>query len=270
MAASTPLLPGPDPSYRFLPGGEPYSSGAVATPGWEVIHATLQAPVPWREGFAAIERHLRALGRPRTALCAIELRIPTPLTFAGFAEFNRGYRALLGEWGLLVDGRNPVARTNVAPVVGPPAEPSLYAFSYTVAAEEAGGPTFVAAGSGELRPGPASRASVVRPDETSADALAGEGRARDGRDAGAAHRARRHVGGRDGGGCLHRASAGELPRDGGARGDGPGGYPRRPLVPVSPADRGPGLRDGSPRCPARGAPPGSRSTGRRAAGAIQT
>jgi hypothetical protein len=171
MAASMSLLPGPDPSYRFLPGGEPYSSGAVATPGWEVIHATLQAPVPWREGFAAIERHLRALGRPRTALCAIELRIPTPLTFAGFAEFNRGYRALLGEWGLLVDGRNPVARTNVAPVVGPPAEPSLYAFSYTVAAEEAGGPTFVAAGSGELRPGPASRASVVRPDETSADAL---------------------------------------------------------------------------------------------------
>ena len=170
MAASTSLLPGPDPSYRFLPGGEPYSSGAVATPGWEVIHATLQAPVPWRRLHG--DRAPSPGARPaRTALCAIELRIPTPLTFAGFAEFNRGYRALLGEWGLLVDGRNPVARTNVAPVVGPPAEPSLYAFSYTVAAEEAGGPTFVAAGSGELRPGPASRASVVRPDETSADAL---------------------------------------------------------------------------------------------------
>ena len=88
-AAPASLLPGPDPSYRFLPGGEPYSSGVVATPGWEVIHVTLQAPVPWREGFAAIERHLRGLGRPRTALCAIELRVPTPLTFAGFAEFNR-------------------------------------------------------------------------------------------------------------------------------------------------------------------------------------
>jgi hypothetical protein len=169
------LLPGPDPSYRFLPGGEPYSSGAVATPGWEVVHATLQAPVPWREGFARIERRLRALGRPRTALCAIELRVPTPLTFAGFAEFNRGYRELLGEWGLLVDGRNPIARTNVAPVVGPPPEPSLYAFSYTVAAPTAGQspgrPTFVAAGSGELRPGQASRAGVVRPDETSPDAM---------------------------------------------------------------------------------------------------
>jgi hypothetical protein len=131
--------------------------------------------VPWREGFALIERRLRGLGRPRTALCAIELRVPTPLTFAGFAEFNRGYRDLLGEWGLLVDGRNPVARTNVAPVVGPPSEPSLYAFSYTVAAETAGQaaapPTFIAAGSGELRPGQASRAGVVRPDETSPDAM---------------------------------------------------------------------------------------------------
>lgn len=167
----SPLLAGPDASYRFLPGGEPYSSGAVATPGWEVVHVTLQKPAPWRDGFAAIERHLRGLGRPRTALCAVELRVPTPLTFTGFADFNRGYRALLGEWGLIVDGRNPVARTNVAPVVGPPSEPSLYAFSHTVQAEGGGGPTFVAAGSGELRPGPASRASVVRPDETSPDAM---------------------------------------------------------------------------------------------------
>ena len=72
------LLPGPDPSYLFLPGGELYSSGVVAAAGWEMVHATLQAPVPWRQGFAGIERHLRALGRPRTALAAIELRIPTP------------------------------------------------------------------------------------------------------------------------------------------------------------------------------------------------
>jgi hypothetical protein len=168
MAAA--LLQGPDPSYRFLPGGEPYSSGAVATPGWEVVHVTLQAPVPWRDGFAAIERHLRGLGRPRTALCAIELRIPGPLTFTGFADFNRSYRAVLGEWGLLVDGKNPVARTNVAPVVGPPSEASLYAFSHTVAGQTTG-PTFVAAGSGELRPGPASRESIVRSDETSPPAM---------------------------------------------------------------------------------------------------
>jgi hypothetical protein len=163
------LRPGPDPSYRFLPGGDPYSSGVVATPGWEIVRATLGAPVPWREGGAVIEAHLAGLGRPRTALCAIELRIPTPLTFAGFDGFNRGYRALLGDWGLLVGGDNPVARTNVAPVVGAPAAASLYAFAYTVPG--AGGPTFVAAGAGELRPGATGRAGIVRPDETSPAAL---------------------------------------------------------------------------------------------------
>jgi hypothetical protein len=169
--ADSALLAGPDGSYRFLPGGDPYSSGVVAAAGWEVAHAVFQAPPPWREGFARIEAHLRGLGRPRTALCAIELRIPTPLTFDGFGAFNRDYRAVLGEWGLLVDGRNPVARTNVAPVVGPPVEPVLYGFAYTVPAEAGSGATFVVAGSGELRPGTASRAGIVRPDDHAPDAL---------------------------------------------------------------------------------------------------
>src|SRR5439155_301202 len=83
--------------------------------------ATLAAPVPWRAGFSLIERHLEGLGRTRAALCAVQLRLPAPLSFEGFVDFNRGYRALLDDWGLLVDGRNPIARTNVAPVVGAPA-----------------------------------------------------------------------------------------------------------------------------------------------------
>ena len=41
---------------------------------------------------------------------------------AGFIEFNQGYRTILEEWDLLLDGINPVARTNVAPAVAPPAE----------------------------------------------------------------------------------------------------------------------------------------------------
>ena len=31
---------GPDGSYRFLPGIAAYSSGVVATRGWEIVHAT--------------------------------------------------------------------------------------------------------------------------------------------------------------------------------------------------------------------------------------
>src|SRR5437763_7239020 len=139
----------PGGGYRFLPGIEPYSSGAVALPGYEIVHVTLCAPVPWRDGFALIDRHLREKSRPRTALCAIALRIPKALSFDGFAEFNAGYLEQLVAWGLLlVDGANPIARTNVAPLVGAPLSPSLYAFAYAAPGATAR-TTFVVAGSGE-------------------------------------------------------------------------------------------------------------------------
>ncbi|HZF05463.1 MAG TPA: RidA family protein [Patescibacteria group bacterium] len=158
----------PGGGYRFLPGIDPYSSGVVAMPGHQVVFATLRALVPWRDGFALIDRHLRAEGRPQAALCAIALRITKPLSFEGFAEFNAGYREQLIAWGLLVDGANPIARTNVAPLVGAPSEPSLYAFGYTVAGA-APRPTFVVAGSGEVDRLNAD--TIVRRGETSPDAI---------------------------------------------------------------------------------------------------
>jgi len=157
-------------SYRFLPGIAPFSSGAAALPGHQVVHATLRTPVRWREGFDLIDRHLRAEGRPRAALCAIELRSPAPFTFAGFDAFNAGYQALLAEWKLLVGGENPIARTNVAPVVGAPTEPSLYGFGYTVPGA-APRPTFIVAGAGETRERGVGVEGIVRHGETSADAM---------------------------------------------------------------------------------------------------
>lgn len=156
--------------YRFIPGVPPFSSGVVAMPGHQVVHATLRKPLPWREGFALIDRHLRAEGRPRAALCAIELRSPGQFSFEGFDAFNAGYRELLTEWKILLEGENPIARTNVAPVVGAPAEPSLYAFGYTVAGETPR-PTFIGAGAGEMRERGKGTAGIVRHGETSADAL---------------------------------------------------------------------------------------------------
>ncbi|MEK6245146.1 MAG: hypothetical protein AABM33_11690, partial [Pseudomonadota bacterium] len=83
-----------------------------------------------------------------TAFCACELRSPKPFTFTGFGDFNKGYVAVLEQWGLYRDKLNPVARSNVAPEIDPPAEPCFYAFSYTVPAPGAA-PSFVVAGSGE-------------------------------------------------------------------------------------------------------------------------
>ena len=160
----------PNGTYRYLPGIPAFSSGVVATTGWEIAHATLRGPVPWREGFAQIERHLRAQGRPRTALCGIELRSPAPFTFEGFDTFNQGYRALLAEWGILIGDDNPIPRTNVAPVVAAPSEPSLYGFAYTVPGATSL-PTFVVAGAGEMRDRTRGAEGIVRLGDTSPDAM---------------------------------------------------------------------------------------------------
>jgi hypothetical protein len=158
--------------YMFLPGIAPYSSGVVAMPGYEIVHVTLRRPVPYRQGFDLIDRRLQAEGRPRYALCAIELRSPQPFTFDGFAQFNQGYRQILSDWDLLLTGQNPIARTNVAPAVDPPAEPSLYAFSYTVPRSGSDTfPTFIVAGAGDITGGTLSAENIIRAGETSAEAM---------------------------------------------------------------------------------------------------
>src|SRR5437762_6707100 len=53
----------------------------------------------------------------------------SPFSFTGFNGFNAGYVDMLKSWEILLDGVNPVARTNVAPELNPPGEPSLYSRS---------------------------------------------------------------------------------------------------------------------------------------------
>jgi hypothetical protein len=77
---------------------------------------------------------------------------------------------VLNEWKILIDGENPIARTNVVPVVGAPPEPSLYAFSYTAPGPTAR-PSFVAAGAGEMGERGVGAAGIVRHGETSAAAM---------------------------------------------------------------------------------------------------
>jgi hypothetical protein len=156
--------------YSFLRGISPYSAGVVAAPGFEIEHVRLDRSLPLERGFQAIETYLAAQYRRRQALCAIELRSPRPFTFRGFQDFNQQYVDILKRWGILLDGLNPVARTNVAPAVDPPAVPSLYAFSITIPAENAP-PAFVVAGAGELPEGSLDPHDVVRKGESSADAI---------------------------------------------------------------------------------------------------
>lgn len=158
--------------YRYVKGVFQYSGGVAAAPGFEIERVRFRRPLPLAEGFRVVEAQVRGVGRPLTAFCACELRSPAPFTEEGFTAFNRVYVGTLERWGVYRAGLNPVARSNVCPEVDPPAEPSLYAFSYTVPAERDAPGSFVVAGSGEAPEGKGNyRDHIVRRGDLSTDGL---------------------------------------------------------------------------------------------------
>lgn len=158
--------------YRYIRGVFQYSGGVAAAPGFEIERVRLRRPLPLAEGFLAVEAQIRGMARPLAAFCACELRSPAPFTEEGFTAFNRAYVGTLERWGIYRPGVNPVARSNVCPEVDPPAEPSLYAFSYTVPAERDAPGSFVVAGSGEAPEGKGNyRDHIVRRGDVSPDGL---------------------------------------------------------------------------------------------------
>ncbi|MFA7679617.1 MAG: hypothetical protein WCY07_05670 [Pigmentiphaga sp.] len=158
--------------YRYLPAGFQYSAGVVAEPGYGIERARFSRPVPLAEGFQRIQAHLASLGRPSEALCACELRSPAVMSEPVFIAFNKEYVKYLAQMGLYEEGVNPVARCNLIPAVLPPAEPSLYAFSYTVPLDASSAvPDFVTSGAAECPDRPGYQDSIVRLGETSPDAL---------------------------------------------------------------------------------------------------
>jgi len=170
------LIAHPSGDYLFLPGIAPYSCGAVAADGFEIIQVTFQVPLPYIQGLAKMTEFLKAHQRPQAAVCGISLRSPKPYTFAGFSKFNASYAKILESWGVFVNGVNPVARTNVAPVVNPPGEPVLYGFSFTSPCSVGSPRTFVVAGAGELPEGVLERSGIVELGNTSAAGISAKAR----------------------------------------------------------------------------------------------
>jgi hypothetical protein len=145
----------PADGYKAIPAVFQYSAGVSALPGFRIERVRFAEPVPLMTGFAKIAEYLQGIGRPLTAFCQCELRSPGQFTEEGFRQFNLGYARTLEEWGILAEGYNPVARSNVCPELTPPAEPSFHSFSFTL--PEAGAAhSFVTAGSGESTEGKGS------------------------------------------------------------------------------------------------------------------
>jgi len=136
--------------FSFVKGIGPFSSGAVANAGFEIVHAMAIPLIDLDAGYGVIEKHMREAGRPLNAVCGIELRIPKPLTPAGFEEFNHGYLKRLAAWDVHLDGNNPIARTNVAIEISPISAPMLFGFYYTVPSNQRA-KNFVLAGAGEVK-----------------------------------------------------------------------------------------------------------------------
>ena len=158
----------PAGNYRFISGVFQYSGGAAANPGYEIERVRFDRMPPLAEGFAQIAKYIQAMGRPLTSFCACELRSPAAFTDSGFRNFNLHYVKTLTDWQLYDGSSNPVARSNVCPEIDPPAEPSFYAFCYTMPDAVAAG-DFVIAGSGEAADGPRPYAErIVRLGDVSA------------------------------------------------------------------------------------------------------
>lgn len=178
--AATTLVDHPRGGYRFLPGVPFLSLGAMANDGFEVVRTRLRHPLPLMDGLQEIARLLERAGRPTQALCGLELRSPRVPLPPEFAALNRAYMERFGQMGLLVDGRVPVARTNV---VGDVPDVSVYAYSHTVplAATTAAAPTFVLSAVPEVRNLQRAAAGLEAPDfiasgdTTSAGTLTADG-----------------------------------------------------------------------------------------------
>ena len=159
--------------YAYLPAIAPYSSGVVATEGHELVWATLRRPM----GLAGGIRHAAEVACEEAgaadAVCAFALRNTATLTLEDFAAFNVRYRELLDHNGILAVGaENPVARTNVVPVVAQPAETVVYGFGFSRPTANADARTFIAAGAAEIRNQELSEDAIVRPGDTSPAGLA--------------------------------------------------------------------------------------------------
>ena len=157
-AAAWPVLPASsertftaneEGGYRFLAANPVFAAGAVALSGYAFVRAMLRRWLPLEEGFEAVRKHLQSEGRPLRALAGIELRLPRQLSAEEFAAFNAPYVEQLRNWEIMINGFNPIARTNVVPAAQEPGEPSLHAFSYCV--PSAGAPrSFVMSGMTEI------------------------------------------------------------------------------------------------------------------------
>eukprot|EP01037_Dinobryon_pediforme_P010942 gene10942-11025_t len=118
------------------------------------------------EGMAQAAAYLCSRGRPMSALAACELRSPATMSRSAFPAFNAIYAGLLRDNGFGAEDAHPIARSNMAPQFDPPAEATLFAFTFAMPCEGQGGRDFLISGkpenteTGIIAPGDVSDAGM--------------------------------------------------------------------------------------------------------------
>jgi hypothetical protein len=155
----------PAGGFRFLPGGQ-FSNGVAAEPGFALRRVRFLTPMPLAQGLAAAARIITEAGRPLEALALCELRSPLPLPRDEFLAFNERYLAALRDNGFAAAKPYPIGRSNLAPVLSPPAEVVLYAVTFTIPVS-GGGEDFFISGKPESRQGVPWEQGIVGGDDVS-------------------------------------------------------------------------------------------------------
>lgn len=140
----------PSGSHRFLPAISPYSAGFAANPGFEITALQLGEDISLHDGFRRIDRELARRNLPLSALAGLQLRSPALFSFPEFEKFNNEYNNLLNERSLIIDGVNPISRTNVIPLDDGPSQPIIHLAFIVHPSISLGGEDFVVAGAGEI------------------------------------------------------------------------------------------------------------------------
>jgi len=140
----------PNGSFRFLPAISAYSAGFACSDGYEVTALRLLDCPTLAIGFEKIDEEIKRRGLAPAALAGLQLRSPGAFGFEEFAQFNNEYCQLLIERNLIIDGVNPVSRTNVIPIHAGPAVPTIAVAFLVGPTRGHGGSDFVVAGAGEI------------------------------------------------------------------------------------------------------------------------
>jgi len=121
--------------FRADAPGKFFSRGVATQPGYEFSRVRFLNRPLLEPGLRAMHAYITAHDRPPSALAAVELRLPAPLSGPDGSAANAAYAASLREAGFVVPGDlRPEARSNMAPLVDPPAALSIHAFTFAVPA----------------------------------------------------------------------------------------------------------------------------------------